>query len=79
MLPPRLFRSRQFTGANLVTLAVYAGLGGAFFFVVVNLQDALGYSALESGAALTPVTVVMLLLSSRMGALVADGPAPGSR
>jgi EmrB/QacA subfamily drug resistance transporter len=69
MLPPALFRSRQFTGANLVTLAVYAGLGGAFFFVVVNLQDALGYSALESGAALTPVTVVMLLLSSRMGAM----------
>jgi MFS family permease len=48
---------------------VYAGLGGAFFFVVVNLQGALGYSALESGAALTPVTVMMLLLSSRMGAL----------
>ena len=69
MLPPSLFRSRQFTGANLVTLAVYAGLGGAFFFVVVNLQDALGYSALESGAALTPVTVMMLLLSSHMGAL----------
>ncbi len=69
MLPPSLFRSRQFTGANLVTLAVYAGLGGAFFFVVVNLQGALGYSALESGAALTPVTIMMVLLSSRMGAL----------
>ena len=69
MLPPSLFRSRQFTGANLVTLAVYAGLGGAFFFVVVNLQGALGYSALESGAAMTPVTIMMLLLSSLMGAL----------
>ncbi len=69
MLPPSLFRSTQFTGANLVTLAVYAGLGGAFFFVVVNLQSALGYSALESGAAMTPVTLLMLLLSSRMGAL----------
>jgi len=69
MLPLELFRSRQFTGANLVTLAVYAGLGGAFFFVVVNLQGALGYSALESGAALTPATLLMLVLSSRMGAL----------
>ena len=49
MLPLELFRSSQFTGANLVTLAVYAGLGGMFFFVVVNLQDALGYSALEVG------------------------------
>ncbi len=77
MLPPSLFRSRQFTGANLVTLAVYAGLGGAFFFVVVNLQGALGYSALESGAALTPVTIMMLLLSSRMGALSQrTGPRP---
>ena len=69
MLPLELFRSRQFTGANLVTLAVYAGLGGMFFFVVVNLQNALGYSALEAGAALTPSTAVMLLLSARMGAL----------
>ncbi len=69
MLPPEMFRSRQFTGANLVTLAVYAGLGGVFFFVVVNLQASLGYSALESGAALTPATGVMLLLSARAGAL----------
>jgi MFS family permease len=69
MLPPSLFSSRQFTGANLVTFAVYAGLGGAFFLVVVNLQIALGYSALEAGIALLPVTVLMLLLSSRAGAL----------
>ena len=69
MLPLDLFRSRQFRGANLVTLAVYAGLGGVFFFVVVNLQASLGYSALESGAALTPATGVMLLLSARMGAI----------
>ena len=66
MLPLDLFRSRQFRGANLVTLAIYAGLGGVFFFVVVNLQASLGYSALESGAALTPATAVMLLLSARM-------------
>ena len=69
MLPLSMFRSAQFTGANLVTLAVYGGLGAAFFLVVVNLQVALGYSALEAGVALLPVTVLMLLLSSRMGAL----------
>jgi EmrB/QacA subfamily drug resistance transporter len=69
MLPLGLFGSRQFTGANLVTLAVYAGLGAAFFLVVVDLQVALGYSALEAGSALLPVTVLMLLLSARVGAL----------
>ena len=69
MLPPSLFASRQFTGANLVTLAVYAGLGGAFFLVVVNLQLVLGYSALEAGIALMPVTVLLLVLSSPAGEL----------
>lgn len=69
MLPPALFASAQFTGANLVTFAVYAGLGGAFFLVVVDLQLVLGYSALEAGVALLPVTVLMLFLSSRAGAL----------
>ncbi len=69
MLPLELFRSAQFTGANLTTFAVYAGLGGAFFFVVINLQINLGYSALEAGSALLPVTIIMLLLSSRVGAL----------
>jgi len=69
MLPLDLFRSRQFTGANLTTLAVYAGLGGLFFFLVLQLQLVLGYSALESGAALLPVTVITAALSARSGAL----------
>ena len=69
MLPLELFRSRQFTGANLTTLAVYAGLSGAFFLFVLQLQLVLGYSALEAGGALLPVTVVMVLLSARVGAL----------
>jgi hypothetical protein len=67
MLPLGLFRSAQFSGANGTTLAVYAALGGAFFLVVFELQVALGYSALEAGASLLPVTILMLLLSSRMG------------
>jgi EmrB/QacA subfamily drug resistance transporter len=69
MLPLGLFASAQFTGANLVTFAVYAGLGAAFFLVVVDLQVALGYSALEAGTAMVPVTILMLLLSARAGAL----------
>ena len=69
MLPLSVFSNAQFAGANLVTLAVYAGLGAAFFLVVLNLQLILGYSALEAGTALLPATVLMLLLSARVGAL----------
>ena len=69
MLPLGLFRNRQFSGANATTLAVYAALSGASFLLVLELQVVLGYSALEAGAALLPVTVLMLLLSSRAGAL----------
>ncbi|MEJ7844921.1 MAG: DHA2 family efflux MFS transporter permease subunit [Acidimicrobiales bacterium] len=69
MLPPALFADRQFTGANLVTFAVYAGLGGALFLVVVGLQVALGYSALSAGLAMLPITLLMLALSARAGAL----------
>lgn len=69
MLPLRLFRAGQFAGANATTLAVYAALGGMMFVLVLQLQFALGYSALEAGAALLPVTLLMLLLSSRAGAL----------
>jgi EmrB/QacA subfamily drug resistance transporter len=67
MLPLRLFRSPQFTGTNLTTLAVYAGLGGAMFLLVLQLQLTLDYSALAAGAALVPFTVIMLLLSQLAG------------
>lgn len=69
MLPLGLFRSSQFTGANLTTLAVYAALGGTLFLVILQLQVDLGYSALAAGASMLPVTMIMLLLSSRMAAL----------
>jgi EmrB/QacA subfamily drug resistance transporter len=69
MLPLRLFRSPQFTGTNLTTLAVYAGLGGAMFLLVLRLQVSLDYSALAAGASLVPFTVIMLLLSPFAGQL----------
>ena len=69
MLPLSAFASRQFTAANLVCLAIYAGLGGVFFLLVIFLQISLGYSPLEAGAAALPVTVLMLALSARAGAL----------
>jgi len=71
MLPLGVFKSRQFTAANAVTFIVYAALGGLLFLVPVVLQVAHGYSPLEAGAALLPVTFIMLLLSSRSGALAA--------
>ncbi|GGQ69161.1 DHA2 family efflux MFS transporter permease subunit [Couchioplanes azureus] len=69
MLPLDLFRSRAFTGANLVTFLVYAALGGVFFLVVLNLQVVAGFSPLAGGLALLPITVLMLLLSARAGGL----------
>jgi EmrB/QacA subfamily drug resistance transporter len=69
MLALAIFRSSQFTGANLTTLAVYTGLGGTTFALVLQLQKSLGYSALQAGASLVPITVIMVLLSSRSGAL----------
>ena len=69
MLPPAVFSDREFTGANLATFLVYGALGGWGFFLVVELQIVLGYSAMEAGAAMIPSTVVLTLLSSRAGAL----------
>ncbi len=69
MVPPEIFASRQFTAVNVVTLFVYAAFGGFFFLVVLQLQVVSGYSALASGAALLPTTVLMLLLSGRSGEL----------
>lgn len=67
MLPLGIFRSAQFTGANLTTLAVYGALGAAMFLVVLRLEVSLRYSAMEAGASLVPFTVLMLLLSSTSG------------
>jgi MFS family permease len=64
-----VFRSRQFTGANLATLANYFALGGAFFFLALELQTVLGYSPLEAGAATFPPTLLLLLLSPQAGKL----------
>ncbi len=69
MLPLQIFSSRQFSAANAVTFVVYAALGGVFFLLVIMLQVVLGYSAIAAGAAALPVTVILLLLSARSGAL----------
>jgi EmrB/QacA subfamily drug resistance transporter len=69
MLPVQIFASRQFSATNAVTFAVYAALGGVFFFLIVHLQVVAGFAPIVAGSALLPVTVLMLLLSARAGAL----------
>lgn len=71
MLPLSVFGSRQFSAANAVTFVVYAALGGALFLLPIQLQQVSHYSPLGAGAALLPVTAVMLALSARSGALAA--------
>lgn len=67
LLPLGLFRSWQFTGANLTTLTVYAALGGALFLLALQLQQSLGYTALQAGVATVPFTIVMLFGSPLSG------------
>ncbi|MGH2980968.1 MAG: MFS transporter, partial [Solirubrobacterales bacterium] len=67
MLPLAIFRSRQFSGANAATLANYLAIGAMFFFLSLQLQDVLGYTALAAGAASFPATLIMLLLSPQAG------------
>jgi EmrB/QacA subfamily drug resistance transporter len=74
MLPLRFFRQRNFTGANLLTLLLYAALGGGLFFLPLNLIQVHGYAASAAGAALLPFVLIMLVLSRWAGGLV-DRPA----
>ena len=69
MLPLGLFNGRNFSFANLETLFVYGGLSTLTFFLTLFLQQLAGYSALRSGIALVPITVVMFVLSPRVGRL----------
>ena len=70
MMPLSLFRSATFSGANLLTLLLYAGLSGALFFLPFNLIQVQGYSAMAAGAALLPFILLMFVLSRWSGGLV---------
>jgi MFS family permease len=69
MLPPRLFTDRQFTGANLATFVIYGALGGFSFFLVLQLQNVLGYEATAAGAAMLPTSLLLTLFSARAATL----------
>jgi EmrB/QacA subfamily drug resistance transporter len=70
MMPLSLFRSRTFTGANLLTFWLYGALGGTLFFLPFNLIQVQGYSATAAGAALLPFVLLMFSLSRWSGGLV---------
>ncbi len=70
MLPLALFRSRSFSGANLLTFFLYAALSGVLFFFPLNLIQVQGYSPTGAGAALLPLIVLMFLLSRWSGGLI---------
>jgi EmrB/QacA subfamily drug resistance transporter len=69
MLPLSLFTSRQFSGTNLVTMAVYGALGAVFFLLILQLQQVVGYSPIQAGVATLPVTALLLVISPRAGKL----------
>ncbi len=69
LVPLRIFTATQFTAANIVTFVVYAALAGAFFLLPIQLQTVVDFSPIASGAALLPITIVMLFGSSRAGRL----------
>ncbi len=69
LLPPLLFRDRQFTGANAATLALFAALGGGGLLFVLQLQVVLGYDATAAGAAMLPPILLIAVFSPAAGAL----------
>jgi MFS family permease len=71
MLPPSLFSSRLFTAVNVITVCLYAPLIGVLFLLPLQLQTSSGYSALQAGVAVLPITLTMLALSARSAALAA--------
>ncbi len=70
LMPLELFRSRSFTGANLLTLLLYAALGGSLYFFPLNLIQVQGYTASAAGLALLPFAATMFILSRWAGGLI---------
>ncbi len=70
MMPISLFKSRTFSGANLLTLLLYSALGGVFYFLPFNLIQVQGYSTTSAGGVFLPFILIMFLLSRWSGGLV---------
>jgi EmrB/QacA subfamily drug resistance transporter len=67
MLPLDLFRNGTYTGANVVVLLVALAMFGVFFFVSLYMQNVLGYSAVQAGAAFLPMTILIILIAPIAG------------
>jgi len=67
MLPLELFRNRTYAGANLVMLLVALAMFGIFFFLSLYMQNVLGYSAVQTGAAFLPMTILIILIAPIAG------------
>ncbi len=70
MMPLKLFKSSTFSGGNLLTLFVYAALGGAMFFLPLNLIQIQGYSEINAGMAMLPIIILIAGISSIIGKYV---------
>jgi EmrB/QacA subfamily drug resistance transporter len=70
MMPLGMFRSRNFSGANILTLLLYAGLGGALYFLPFLLIQVHGYSATAAGGSFLPFTIITFLMSRWAGGLI---------
>jgi EmrB/QacA subfamily drug resistance transporter len=69
LVPPTLFRNRTFSAANVATVLIYGAMGAVFLLLVLQLQTVAGYPPIAAGAALLPITAIMLAFSARAGAL----------
>ena len=70
MVPLSLFKSKQFTGANIITFLIYSALGGALFFIPFDFIQVHKYSATKAGMAFLPFILLMFFLSRPMGIIV---------
>jgi EmrB/QacA subfamily drug resistance transporter len=70
LVPLSLFRSTSFSGVNLLTLLLYAALGGVFFLLPFDLIQVQGYAAVSAGAAFLPLTIIIGALSRWSGGLI---------
>jgi EmrB/QacA subfamily drug resistance transporter len=69
MVELSLFRSRNFSGSNLMTFAMYGALSGFMFGLVIYLQTKMGYSSIKAGISLLPVTIMLMLFSGKVGSV----------
>jgi EmrB/QacA subfamily drug resistance transporter len=71
MVELSLFRSRNFSGSNIMTFAMYGALSGFFFALVIYLQTRMGYSSIKAGLSTLPVSIIMFFFAGRVGGLSA--------